>query len=340
MLSTERYAISLDNWGQKKPDQIGKDVASFALEAGKRPLEKRVNPVILETSAFGSLTKSESKEAEDIATGRILQWANNDTPAMEIWTEGAAFSEKETLEGLLSFADLNPGTVMIWISPPAARKYSESRIVIYQTININSQKYLFFRAICSEYSDEECLKIAQELSGFISPGTILSSIGDTKTLRATPLPLSLPKNKSYTGFFGEFVNLPGVWEAIAKREDIREKIKALAVAEGIVETNYKSITEAKSYLDYWVVGSRIEKLLEEKMNFALRSGPCGGLYSDLSFSSLAGVFGVEISAKNYLKGSEGTRKFIHNCGACNRELKRYMSKGDRCPYCGGTYEGC
>lgn len=335
----ERLAIDVSNWQGKPSNQIHQEVASFVLEAGDRPLGQRVNPVVLDNSVFGGLVKENSAGAEDVATERIFQWANNDTPATEIWTEGAAFSEKETLEGLLSFADLNPGTVMVWISPPAAKKYSESRIIIYQTININSQKHLFFRAICSEYSDEECLKIAQELSVSISPGTILSSISETETLRATPLPLSLPKNKSYTGFFGEFVNLPGVWEAIAKGEDIREKIKALAVAEGIVETNYKSITEAKNYFDYWVVGSRIEKLLEEKMNMTLKSGPCGGLYSD-SPSPLRGIFGVEIFARNYSHTGEESSKFIHNCGACGRELKRYMSKGDHCPYCGGTYEGC
>lgn len=336
----ERLAIDVSNWQGKPSHQIHQDVASFVLEAGDRSLAQRVNPVVLDNSAFGGLIKENSLGAEDMATKRILRWAEKDTPATEIRTQSFPLSETEILDGLRSSVNLSPDTALIWISPPVEGQYREARLVVYQTIRVNNQKYLFFRAICSGHSAEECLDISQRLSPFIPPDENLILPTNIEQLTATPLPLSIPENQSLATFFSQFIDLPEVWQTIAEGKDLQEKISALEKTEAIVDSHYQSIGQASNFLDSWVVGTNLERALREKMNFALRSGPCGGLYSDLSSPSLSGIVGVEISAKNYLGISEGTRKFILNCGACGKELKMYMTKGDHCPHCHGVYEGC
>lgn len=343
MINSERLAIDIRHWGRVNPADIGSDIASFALEAGDRPLTERTNPVVLELTAFSKLVRRESRETEDVATKKILAWAETDTPAAEIWTTTSHPSEIEVLNALCDFADLNPGTIMVWVSPPKAGTYTESRIVAYQTIKINGQKYLFFRAVCSEHSTGECLEIAKQLSVFASPGTNPPLISNSGQLRATPLALTIPKEQTLTGFLSKTISgLPEVWKAIAKGNDLKEKIEALKVAVPIVDGFYDQIRQAESFIDQWEVGRGIEAEIKKMMGFRLRSGPCGGLYSDLSSpsSGLTGIFGVGISARNYLNVNEGSGKFIHNCGVCGKELKRHMIKGDKCPYCSGTYEGC
>jgi len=340
MSTQERFAIDISRWQGKSPRQIQQDFASVALEAGNRPLPQRVNAVVLDNSHFGGLIKETSLGPEDLATKRIFQWAERDTPTTEIQTQSFPLSETEILNELRSSTDLPPATAMIWISPPVEGQYQEARLIVYQTIKVNNQKYLFFRAICSEHTAEECLGISQRLSPFISPDENLLLPTDVEQLTATPLPLSIPENQSLATFFGQLIDLPEVWQAIAKGEDLKEKISVLEKTAAIVDSHYQSIGQASNFLDAWVVGTSLERALREKMNFALRSGPCGGLYSDLSSPSVRGILGVEISAKNYLGISEGSRKFIHNCGACGKELKMYMAKGDRCPYCHRVYEGC
>lgn len=340
MSSVERYAINISNWKGKRPIPVVDDLASFGLEAGRTSWEKRINPVVVNLNDFGlGLIKEGSRDPEDIATGRIFQWAKETPPAIKIWTESSSPVNQEILEGMASFADFNPGRLMIWISPPTKGIYKESRIVIYQPIEINGEKYLFLRGLCGGQSAGECLEIASELLPFTTPGT-LNRITDPEQLRATPLSLSLPPSETYTGFFRQYIDSPEVWRAIAQGEDLREKRRALAVAEEIVRNNYHRIVLAKTPEEQYLVGSAIERQLARGLGYTLQSGPCGRLYSDMSVTSLLNevLSSGTLGAVSFLKG-EGS-KFIHNCGACGHTLMRLMSRGDHCPYCGGTYEGC
>jgi len=336
------FAIDIKGWQGKTPDRVHEDIASFALEAGDRSPGQRINTVVLNPSGFGNLVRENSREAEDIATKKIFEWAQQARPAIEIQVESPS-DEIEVLNSLCSFTDTNPGTVMVWISPPVEKKYDEARIVIYQTIWVNGQKYLFFRAICSRHTPEECLRISRQLRPFVStkPAPFMAN---SEQLTATPLPVTIPKNQTYTGFFSQIVDLPEVWQAIAQGEDLKEKIEALKKTEAIVNLHYQSITQAGTFQYQWLVGSQIEQLIQKKMNLTLLPGPCGELYSNFtSFTSTSvfGIFGVEIDAKNLpvSSGREG-KKYVYNCGNCGAPINMEISKGYRCPCCGGVYEGC
>lgn len=336
------FAIDIGNWKGRTRNQVHQDIASVALEAAAdKPLSQRVNSVILEASAFGGLIKEKPANAEDIATKKIFLWAEKDIPATEIWTKSSPPGEKELLNSLCSFADLNPETVMVWLSPPIEKKYDEARLVIYQTIKVNGQKYLFFRAICSKHTTEECFEIARKLRPFVSPKEAPTLIANGEQLTATPLPILIPEKQSFSGFFRQFINLPEVWKAIAEGKDLKGKIEALEKTRGIVNSHYQSIIQANTFRQQWSIGAEIEQLIQREMQLTLRSGPCGELYSNLTSTSIFGIFGVEINAQNLpvSLGSEGG-KMIRNCGACGKALNRYMKKGDRCPHCHGVYEGC
>ena len=340
MTSTERIAIDLVNWQNKNHQEIIEDIASFGLEAGKRPWEKRINPVAVSLADFSKLINKDSQNLEDIAALGVYQWASEDLPAVKIWTKSLPPLSKEILDGMLPFADFNPGTVMVWISPPLEGIYKETRMVVYQTIEVNNEKYLFFRAICGDQTETECLKIAQELFFLAQPDKNFSGlVVDLEQLRASPLELMLPKDETFTGFLSKIINMPKVWRAIANGEDLQEKKRALEPAEQIVQRNHQRITHAKTFDEQWEIGIRIERALQEKMGITLQSGACGTLYSNLSRSPLTELLWRGSLNRSLGSGRE-TSKFIHNCGACGKSLKRYMSKGDCCPYCGGTYEGC
>jgi len=339
MSSVERLAIDISGWQGKRPGEITQDAASFALEAGRRPLEKRINTAAVSVAEFEKLVKNDGRNPEDIATFGVYQWARESSAKIKIWTNSSPPTKNEILDGMFPFTDFNPGKVMVWLSPPLEGAYEESRIIIYQIIEVNNEKYLFLRGLCGNQTTAECLKIAQNLLPFVQLTGNPDKITDREQLRATPLSLLLPPNETYTGFFRQIINLPKVWAVIAQGEDLKEKKRLLSVAEQVVQRYYPLITKARTFDEQLRIGLILENTLARGLGSPLQSGPCGLLYSELSARSLMReVLGVDLLNRRFSAG-EGS-KFIHNCGACGQSLKRYMSKGDRCPHCGGTYEGC
>ncbi len=336
----QRFAIDISNWQTKRVETIIQDTASFVLEAGNRSLEKRINPGVVSLTEFAFLLKKDSLDPEDIATVQIYRWANKNSPAIKIWTKSPSPTTSGIFEEILPFTDLNPGSVMIWLSSPLEGTYKESRIVVYQAVEINGQKYLFFRAICGTQNTDECLNIARQLSFFQDSDKNFDQITGPEHLRATPFSITIPPNETFTGFLRRFIDLPKVWETISKGEDLKEKKQALEEAGEIVQKNYQTITTALSFDQQWEIGRRLEESLQEKMGFGLKAGACGVLYSSLLYNSPLTELLQRGSLVYSSKIGGEKSKFIHNCGACGKSLKRYMSKGDRCPYCGGTYEGC
>lgn len=334
MPSVERLAIDLYKWSSKSPTYIREDAASFFIESGKRFLERRVNPVVIRVADFGKLVKDNVSSPEDEATWRVYQWAKKAEPTAKIWTHSSNPNTEEILDNFLPFSDFNPGRAIIWISPPLEGVYKESRIAIYQTIEVNNEKYLFFRAICEDQNKAECLGSAKKLFSFTDPKEDLTQVLDAEQLRSTPLPLLIPPTETFSSFFEKIFDMPEVWKSIARGEDIEEKKRALRVVGGIIQENYSKIVGAKSDLQRQLLGVAIEQEIIRRTGYSLQSGACGMLYSDLFSRSILTSFGLRSSQ------IEGRAKFIHNCGVCGKALNRHMCKGDHCPYCGGVYEGC
>ena len=332
MITTERIAIDLNNWQDKEPATIIRDTACFAVEARKGPAEKRINAGVAKLTEFENLVDESSRNPEDIATLRIFEWAKQDSPSIQIFTRNPLPEDEEILETMADCIDINPQTMVLWLSPPLEGYYKESRLVVYQTISVNGEKHLFFRAICGNHSPVECLSIANQL--LETP----QFFTDAEQLRATPLLILIEGKESWIKHLGRFVKMPEVWQVITEGQDLQEKMKSLSGARPIIRANHQRITDAKTPYERYLVGVTIEQRLQEQLGITLQSsGPCGILYSDFATQPWAIIIPLEI---NNLFSSEKRAKFIKNCGACGKELNRYMTKGDRCPYCNGVYKGC
>lgn len=336
MLTTERIAINLGNWKNKEPEAITSDLASFAGEASTESIERRINAGVVGLKKFECLLQQNSQDPEDIATRQIYQWAQQDSPSLRITTCSTSPSDREILESMQDCLDINPQTMVLWLSPPLENHYKESRIIIYQTIEVNGKKFLFFRAICGKQTAKECLAIAEHLLQSSSQAEKTpDTITNPEKLRATPFLFLISGEESWINYLSRFIDMPAVWKTIANGEDLRNKGKALVIAQNIVDQNYQKIIYARSF-EEWTVGVKIEQALQKGLGITLQSGPCGTLYSDLN-RPWATIIPLGI---NNLFSSEKKAKFIKNCGACGKELNQYMTKGDRCPYCNGVYEGC
>ena len=326
-------AIEIENWRGKTPLTIRGDLASFALEARAGKVEKRVNTGAVRFSDFSQLEKSDPLGPEDQATKQIIKWAREDIPSIEIRLSSP--SEEEILLAMSGSTEFNTQTMALWISPPKEGVYNESRFVFYQTLKVNGEKYLFFRALCGPQSSNECLSIAQTLiSSSVSDRDY--HIDDPEQLRATPLSFVITGVEPWTERLSKVIILPEVWRAIENGDDIKLKIEALAAADKITDVYSPLISRALRF-DHQRLGARIEGSLEKELGIKLTPGACGTLYSSFEPKTWATVIPLGLKSSSSL---EKKSKFIRNCGACGKKLNMNMSKGDRCPWCGGVYEGC
>lgn len=314
-----QYAIELSSWQKDKTlNQITADLASFSIEAGKTSPEKRINPVAVNLESFGSLVKKGSLDPEDQASEAIYNWAQTTRPSVHLWLN--ELSEENVLVSMKDFVDVNPGYLCVWISPPLSGRYQESRIAVYQVVEANNQKFLFFRNICGSLSPEECYNLALGLKKY-SPNENLI-VNDSGLLRSSPLSLSVPGN-SFISFLSE--NISGVpsWEEVKKGKDIDEKVNALKVASGILdESTYAAINRAITLEEQILIGRSIEIRLQERLGKVLSSSSCGTLYSSI----FQGHF--LFSARGVSSSELSTRR--KHCGKCGKY--GYFLDGETCPY--------
>lgn len=313
-----QYAIELSSWQKDKTlDQITADLASFSIEAGKTSPEKRINPVAISLESFGNLVKKNSLDLEDQATETIYNWAQTTRPSVRLWLN--ELSEKNVLVSMKDFVDVNPGNLCVWISPPLSGYYQESRVAVYQVVEANNQKFLFFRNICGSLSPEECYRLALGLKKFSPNENFI--VNDPELLRSSPLLLDVP-GSSFLSFLSE--NIPGMssWEEVKKGKDIDEKVNALKVASGILdESTYVAISRAMTLEEQILIGRSIEIRLQERLGKGFSASSCGALYSgETTFLGLLGIKTKVISEKTQRK----------HCGKCGKY--GYFLDGETCPY--------
>lgn len=317
--NSERIAIDLNNWKDKTSEEIRQDLASFPIESANLPIEKRVSVVAIKLSSFEKLVNPSSKSPEDIATKKIYGWAEKIKPAIEIWTDSPTPNESEILSGMKSFIDFNPGEIMVWLSPAEKGIYEESRIGIYQVISVNKEKYLFFRSLCGTQDTEQCKGIVTRLLPYSDKEAGIPEFIDPAITRATPIAVEIP-GESLIDFLGSKIpDMPLIWEAILKGEDLKMKIKTISVvSELITEESTNQIKETNCFYRQIELGAFLEKELQRKLNISLKSGSCGILYSHLNHFITPILSGATESPSR------------RHCGKCGKH--GYFSPGEICPY--------
>lgn len=297
----ERIAIDLRHWQGVPIAEVRSQNASFPIEAGDKPFAERITVLSVPLKSFAKLKKPQSLASDDVATTKICDWAEHTRASVEIWTDSS--SQKEILQAMRDFIQINPGQVMVWISPKTKGIYPETRIGIYQVINVNSGKYLFFRTLCSNHSFEDCQKMA-----FVFKKDIVFE--SPEILRATPIPIVIPGDNPID-YFSSIIKMPSVFEAIRKGADIRNNLRSLEQASGIItEEVYQRIQTAITFSQQRMLGQFIERQLQERSGTKLLNGTCGILYSSLYINPLTPILGASVS--NY----EGGRR--KHCGKCGK----------------------
>jgi len=311
------YAFSLENLrkdrhGEEKSlsqtiSETASGLATLGTECNKAPFAERITTRPNKLSEFAKLIEEDDFSSENIATGRIYEWAKETKPSIQIWTTSPLNTE-EILESMRRYIDFNPKFSMVWISPSLSGVYPESRINWYQIIEVNKEIYIFGRFLCSNHSPQECVEMAKKLLPY-SSGISLAEINDPELLRATPLPITIPGN-SPINFFKEIVNIPGVWEAISLGRDIDDNKLTTRVAEDMGRKWGKLVATADTPCKQRMIGAAIEEELAQRLERELMAGH-GPLYSQ-AINQLASHEGFGFLLEKQIIESKEKR----HCGAC------------------------
>jgi len=308
----------------KSPDEIAWDIAYFSREARKAPFAQRINAIVIGLDKFGELVKPESNLATDLATSEVFEWAKQTVPVISFSTD--TNSTEDILNKMLPLVDFNPQSIMVWLSPKG-EIYQEARINVYQTIEVNGQKYLFFWSMPSSNTDEECLTFYKNLLNYAAEEVSIAK--DTEALRISPLPVQIPPGETLTDFLDKQIPLPEIWEEIASRKIIKDTITEFAAVRGLVLSEYDRIISRKTEYENLLVGARLEMAVKEMLNIELRSGAHGSLNQN-ALSEL-GTNHLLTTGRLFSEGANlSTRESVH-CGACGEYAKgQKFAPGFKC----------
>ena len=96
--------------------------------------------------------------------------------------------------------------------------------------------------------------------------------------------------------------------------------------------------QSRVYLELALQGFSLQRIVEEMTRNGF-IGPhptsCLPIYKPQATFSNSIPYNPFIMAK-----INGEAKFVKRCGVCGKEINSFISKGYRCPSCGGVYEGC
>jgi len=316
--------LNTRNWkegfgGPITREKITEQSIYFSREARQSPTKERTNPVVVSFSDFTKLVKTESILSTDIATTKIYDWAREQVPAIQIWTSSPTPTTEEVLKELVSLSDFNTGSSMVWISPKG-EVYAEARINIYQTIEVNGKKYLFFWGIPTQHTDQQCFGFYRKLTALASEIPEVQITNDAEDLRINPIPLQIPPDESFTSFFAKQIPLFDVWGSVANGQIIQKTIEEFAVGRPIIWAEYEAIMEAKTEYERRLVGARIENALQRQLAITL----CPYAHGDLNSNFLANPSGINslFTTGRLLSplSNETSKERVH-CGKCGQYQK-------------------
>lgn len=268
------------------------DLTALTLENAEAPLEERITPYEI----------SFNKEGD---------------PNFKIrWETKTDYRENEALFKVRDLIKAG-SSHLLWISPPSEEiGYKESRMVIF--INKGEDKGVLnieCRGICSEFGEEECLSIAKNLGKDFNNGEVL---------RSNPLEFQVEGGKDWISALEKIIEMPKVWQAIRKGEDLINKKEKEKVVEEVVESFMPRVRSQMSDYKKLLLGSQIEKYLVERgVNLQTR-GSCG--ISNSEALKLQGSFNV-VFQNSLIPGvkPEGYNYFCATCGC--------WCKDKICPLC-------
>lgn len=320
---TEREAFDTTKYSHE--DGLINDLASLAIESSvDLPLEKRVNPFVLEV-------------AND---GRVISSALGPKDVVEYYSNTSKLDRAEKEAGikirdcLLSEPD---GTLSIWISPPGGPlEYEEGRIVVGLNRKSDDTRFLESYGICMDYDSQRCLDISRQLNDHTSPRQTIDCPEDLRDKIFVIMP---PKNKPWK-FLREHVPMNNVWDSIESGQVHQTKRQAMRDAREISRRTMQLISVAQSEQDYIQAGAYAERHMRSQ-GWNITSGACGSLNGDLLVNTktfLHSHFQIGLEG-NVIGVRTEVGKFVKKCGKCGREINKVIKAGYKCT-CGCMYEGC
>lgn len=292
-------------------------LTGFVLEQKNAPPKERVNCLTLRFTQDGKLFNPDTGE---VIENGLRNQAETDGP------------ENKVFDKIQNWLFGNETGLAVWISPPKEGFFEESRILLYAIQKEGGDKIVRLWALPSKNNGEGCVEAANCLLGFSLENP--KTIKDPEELRCAPIFIQGPVNLNLDKFLSEFFYFPkGTLEKLQTGEYIKIRQAAQREACEVINTWGNRLLTAQTSREHIWIGAKVEEEMA-KRGYSLRSsGPCGILNSALLGLS-AGIFDRLYAQVSH----EG--KFVHKCGLCNREIKKHIPAGYKCPSCGGIYLGC
>lgn len=293
VLQRPEITTFINTWKGKPQDQVAEELASYSLETQRIP-----DPYHFLVSDSGELLSP-------TAQCKVKDVVQRTHPLGEL--------EYQALCAIEQWAKASNGGAIAWVSPPYPGIYPTSKIIVSEIEMQDGTKKLFNRALILDLDEEDCLKLAQDLSNFSQNRPFLSCLNK---VRATPIILNT-QAMSWTYILQELIDDPVLWQQVRESKDKKAKKEALVQARII----YQSLTDKS--LPQEDARRRIFEML------GVGSGSCPVLLKDTAFqvfsqSSLA--LGVSGSLESDQYGS-----LEFECPKCNRTNRR--PKGQLIPNC-------
>lgn len=318
--------------------RTGADNGRLLLEKRNAPIEDRIT--------VSCLTKTKEGALLDVETG---------IPLAEMIAEATSVDKAEkSANQILELKVGDSGITVVWISGPSRLRSKESRYNFFVTytgsdidrllplvekILVNKEEgiqriknhgnIVLLYASPSKDDADKCVNTAKQI---IAAANISSlQIDNLEQLRTLPLSIEV-SNKDWAEYFSKFINLPPkVWERFANNSIF--DMQSLANKDGVI------LAHVFAPLLWHARGDvRTTREIYRQMEMAARK--MGYDLIEANLSCPTNIFDLFNSLANRIFGLGVEGKKVKNCGNCGAPLNKYMSKGDKCPYCQGTYEGC
>lgn len=302
------------------------DLASLAIEFSVNlPLEKRINPFVLEVAT----------------DGRVVNPALGPSDVAEYYSDETELDRMEKEAGLKMRDCLlcePEGALSIWISPPGGPlNYEEGRIVVGLNKEENGVRLLESYGICTNHDPQHCLDISNQLNGSTNTDCAFDSPEDLRNKVFVVIP---PDGEPW-GFLRKIIPMDNVWDSIESGQAHQVKQKALKDAQEVAHKTRPLLFNAQTEREYIHAGAYAERLMQAR-GWKMISGACGSLNGDLMNNE--GMFihsHFQLNPTGEIVGAKTEiGKFVRRCGKCGKEINKVIKAGYRCPCCGGIYEGC
>lgn len=299
-VSTERPELTsfIRTWQGKPQEQVTEELASLTLETNRIP-----DPYYFSVTAGNELWSPVAhRKVRDIVerTNNLGEIEYQAFSAIEQWVKNGG-------EG-----------VALWLSPPYPGIYPTSKIIISEIEAADGVKKLHNTAIVLDMGQDECLRLAQDLSRYSSNHPLLTGLGE---VRATPLILE-NRGLHWTYILGEFIEAPQLWQSI------REGANWIAKKEALYQA---SVAVQKAFFDSTMPLTEARVILSSMLGDKVSS--CPVVFGGTAFQVFSGNALTIGTGSSFMKDKYGSLEFeCPKCGITNR--RPYGRLIPNCQHCG------